>query len=510
MPVPLPLKPEQYQNLLEKLPDGYLVLSSELSLIYLNDCAQNLLIPDKKKYVGRKLTELKTHSEALEHIAQLAQEVLKSRDKKSSHIRFPAQKEKVWFVRLNPGLEKGKLVSISGMITDITEVRLEEEALMLSRDEALQKERMRLDFLSNMSHELRNPLNAITGFASFLKSENISLKERYRNLDHILHNSQKLQRIVDTILDVSRIDQGEMRLTAEEVYVNSIVEEVYRNNLRWKEQAGKQNLPFIFKTTEPDMEALIYTDGFRLFQVLDNLVNNALKFTEEGLVEMGYEKVNEKLYRFYVKDSGIGIQKEHLQLVFNRFHQEDEGYVKKYGGSGLGLSLARQLCLMMNGKIWLESETGEGTTAWVEIPVGEKPEEPFSDKPSAEKQYNWSGRNILIVDDMREASTILSRVVRNYQAESIIADSGKKAEELVRSYPEIDLVLMDIQMPDQDGITTTRHIKAMRPELKILAQTAYALIGDKELFLEAGCDDYITKPVVIPDLCAKIDQLLGD
>jgi CheY-like chemotaxis protein len=258
----------------------------------------------------------------------------------------------------------------------------------------------------------------------------------------------------------------------------------------------------------PAKEAVIETDREKIYAILTNLVKNAIKYSNTGIIEFGYNLKN-KYLEFFIKDTGIGIPHDKKEVIFDRFIQADIADKRAFQGAGLGLSISKAFVEMLGGKIWVESDEGKGSTFYFTIPYNTEPEEKNVIQndvlgEGAENQINpeVSGLKILIAEDDEESEKLITIAVRKFGKEVLKATIGVEAIEACRNNPDIDLVLMDIKMPIMDGYEATRQIRQFNKEVVIIAQTAYALTGDREKAIEAGCNDYISKPI-------KRDELMG-
>jgi CheY-like chemotaxis protein len=269
------------------------------------------------------------------------------------------------------------------------------------------------------------------------------------------------------------------------------------------------------RSVKPDVyeDIIINTDATRLKQILSNLIDNAIKFTQAGFVEMGYSilEMNEsKKIQFYVKDSGIGISQENRNLIFNRFRQIDESHTRLFGGTGIGLSISQNLAELLGGDLILDSKKGEGSTFYLTLPyesvkIVKTPEEiSKSDK----KNINWENKTILITEDNPSSFLLLKIILGKTNANILHSSNGKEAVELCKTNPDINAVLMDIQLPVMNGYDATRKIKQNRKDLPVIAQTAHALAEDEIKSKKAGCDDYLTKPIQREKLFAVLSKYL--
>lgn len=381
------------------------------------------------------------------------------------------------------------------------------EELVAAKSKAEESEQLKSAFLANMSHEIRTPMNAIIGFSELLKRNNRA-NEIQNYINVINKRSYDLLGIINDILDISKIEANQFEINESYGELNQLMDEVhesfsFKNNIQLN-----ANVELRLNKAVNNQLKLI-TDFTRLKQVLVNLVGNALKFTEIGYVEFGYILINNSTLRFYVKDSGIGISSEQQSIIFDRFRQADKSFKNKvFGGTGLGLSIAKGIIDLMNGKIWVESTENVGTTFYFEIPFFTA--ETFESKKvsNAKDVYDWSDKEILIVEDDKYNSLYLIEVISDTNAKYQLAKTGEEAIEIIRNPNSISLVLMDIRLPKMNGYETINQILSINPKIKIIAQTAYASNDDRIMALKQGCADYIAKPIQRDILLQKIDSLI--
>jgi PAS domain S-box-containing protein len=411
--------------------------------------------------------------------------------------------------------KEGKNIYYDGIVEDITLRKKAEQELIIAnkdlvfqnkekekravelikaKEHAEESDRLKSAFLTNMSHEIRTPMNGIIGFTELLKEPNLSSDEQQDYIQTIQISGARMLNTINNIVDVSKIESGLTKVDIKETNINEKIEFTYKF---FKPEVENKGLKFSFKTSLPSKEAIIKTDNEKVYGILTNLVRNAIKFTFDGSIEFGYEKKGEYL-EFYVKDTGVGIPKIQYQMIFERFRQGSESHNRGYEGSGLGLSIAKSYVEMLGGEIWVESKEGLGSTFYFTIPynaVSEERTEIENVVSEKDKEVEIKKLKILIVEDDEISHALLTRMLQKISYEVLHTITGVEAIEACRNNPDIDLVLMDIRMPVMDGNEATRQIRQFNKDVIIIAQTAYGFSGDKEKAIEAGCKDYISKPI---------------
>ena len=413
-----------------------------------------------------------------------------------------------WF-SLSAFLEDSNL--INGFALDITAVKITQEALIRAKEKAEESDKLKSAFLANMSHEIRTPMNGILGFSALLSNPDLESEKQKEYIKIIQRSGARMLNIISEIVDISKIESGQMGVHLVKTNINEKIESVY--NLL-KPDAENKRINLSFKSSLPAEEAFIITDHEKLFSILTNLVKNSIKYTDKGTIEFGCNIV-ESLHstsqlQFYVKDTGIGIPKNRQEAIFERFIQADIADLEARQGAGLGLSIAKAYVEMLGGKIWVESEQGKGSTFYFTLPYHIESEEkkPAKNMDSVDgKESRIKMLNILIVED-DEASGIFLTTILNNNNKILHAQSGNEAVNLCRNNPDIDLILMDIKMSDLNGYEATRQIRQFNKNVVVIAQTAFGLAGDKEKAIEAGCNDHISKPINKDQLLSLIQKHL--
>jgi PAS domain S-box-containing protein len=373
--------------------------------------------------------------------------------------------------------------------------------ILEAKEKAEENNRLKTAFLNNLSHEIRTPLNAIVGFSEFLNEPGLDPARIHHLTDIICRSSNQLLSIIEDIVNISKIEAGLIEAWEKETNVDRIISNVY-DQLQIK--AAEKEIKFRYNSSLQEPEAHVMTDETKLTQVLTNLVDNAIKFTEKGHVEFGCS-LKDGFMKFYVADSGTGISREKFEIIFERFHQVETEHSQTKGGMGLGLPISKSFVEVLGGKIWVESTPGAGSIFFFTIPW--KPFASVAGKAPTKEAVKLKDKQTILVAEDEENNFELTKVILSmYDVEILHAWDGQQALEMARDIPGIDLVLMDIKMPIMNGYDATREIKKIRPRLPIVALTAYALPGDREKALAAGCDDYMSKPISLKEFLTIVKK----
>lgn len=398
---------------------------------------------------------------------------------------------------------KGKLYGILGVTRDISSRKKTERDLILAKERAEESEKLKSSFLANMSHEIRTPMNGIIGFAELLRRPELTVDQQKKYIDIIWKSSNQLLSIINDVLDISKLEIGQLAIVENDCNLNELIDDLYtfyQENITFK----TGHITFLTHKDLDDRECIVSVDETRLRQIFSNLLSNAFKFTTTGAIEFGYRIKGKGMIEFFVQDTGVGIPMEKQRLIFERFRQLDESADKPYTGTGLGLAIAKGMIELMGGQIWVESMPNQGSTFYFSLPYK-------SAKRKAEKgilisEEKWTGRRILIVEDDDASFYFLKESLDQYEAEIIWAENGEEALKIIRSDTPIDVVLMDIRLPDWHGGELTGEIKKIRKNLPVIIQTAHAIAEERDKCLKSGCDDFLTKPINILYLKVLIDR----
>ncbi|MBE0652115.1 MAG: PAS domain S-box protein [Bacteroidales bacterium] len=409
-------------------------------------------------------------------------------------------------------LEKTYLIAV---VRDITVRKKEEQELIDAKNKAEESDRLKSAFLANMSHEIRTPMNGILGFTELLKEPKLSGEEQQKYINIIEKSGLRMLNIINDIISISKIESGQIEVSLLDTNINDQMEYIYHF---FKKEAEQKNLELILKKRLPKEEAIIKTDKEKIYAVLINLVKNALKFTTSGSIEFGCAKKGEFL-EFFVKDTGPGIEEKQREIIFERFRQGSESLNRDYEGAGLGLAISKGYIEMLGGKIWVypnlyldpDTKTSheKGTIFYFNVPVKplEGPKVILDSELTENKTETRSKKlKVLIAEDDEVSGIYITRLAKDFANEIINVSNGEEAVETCKNNPDTDLILMDMKMPVADGYEASKRIREFNKDVIIIAQTAYGMVGDKEKSIEAGCNDYISKPVNRDNLNKILDK----
>lgn len=384
---------------------------------------------------------------------------------------------------------------------DLELIKQTQIELKRAKEEAEQSNQLKTQFINNMSHEIRTPLNGIMGFSGLLCNDTYSPKKQKHYLEIIQNSGKQLLRIIDDILEISTLETKQVKVINEEINLNDFLMELFSV---FDMRAKESNTPLYLKKGLINNSSVIITDGLKLHKILSNLIENAIKYTNKGYIEFGYNIIqNERTIEFYVKDTGVGISPEKHETIFERFRQADLELSKNVGGLGLGLSIAKENAELLGGKIKLESELNVGTTFYVQIPF-------LRATPEPTKKQDKEDLKVLIVEDEEVNFLYLEALFEDeFDINPVIfhAKNGKEAVKYVQDN-DFSFILMDLKLPIMSGFEATKIIKEQKPNIPIIAQTAYKSEKDRKKAFAAGVDYFLTKPINTIELQNIIDKIL--
>ncbi len=403
----------------------------------------------------------------------------------------------IWFYEDAQAIkdDKGNIKYFEGFVIDITERKRAEKELIKAKEKAEESDRLKSAFLANMSHEIRTPMNGILGFAELLKEPQLSGEEQQKYIKIIEKSGARMLNIINDIVSISKIESGQIEVYNSEVNINEQLEFTFNF---FKLEADKKGLLLNLKYNLPTKEAIIRSDREKTYGIITNLVKNAIKYTDTGSIEFGYT-LKENFLEFYVKDTGIGIPLDRQKAIFERFVQADTEDKRALQGAGLGLCIAKAYVELLEGEIWVDSIENNGSTFYFTLPYNKisttitvENNNPIS---NTTEEISSNQIKILIAEDDETSDLLLTTTLKAYSNNILHALNGFEAIKIMKSNPDIDLILMDINMPLLDGYEATRQIREFNKDVIIIAQTAYALKGDREKAMEVGCNNYLPKPI---------------
>ncbi|PXY01586.1 hypothetical protein DF185_08900 [Marinifilum breve] len=398
--------------------------------------------------------------------------------------------------------EFGKITHYMATKEDITESKRIEKDLLEAKNKAEESDRMKSAFMANVSHELRTPLNAVIGFSN-LCNDSMNINEILEFVQLINKSGNQLLEVIEDILNFTMIESGNIKKVEEEFLMTNFLCEVKKLAAQKQILENKERLTLKFNADKRYSRILVRNDFQRLIQVVMNLFKNGLKFTNQGVVEFGYFVDGEKL-KIYVKDTGVGIEKDKKDIIFDKFRQVDDSITRTFGGTGMGLAISKKIMDMLGGRIEVESEPNKGSTFTLVLDCI------ISKEKRSEVELVDANHmpTILVAEDELSNYRLIETILKRNKYKVIWAENGAEAIRICKEKSNIDLVLMDMRMPEVDGMKATTEIKKINPNLTIIAQTAYAMNGDKDKALEIGCDDYLSKPIKKELLLEKIKSFI--
>nr|WP_320120593.1 PAS domain S-box protein [uncultured Marinifilum sp.] len=490
---------------MEQSPASIIITNREGCIEYVNPKFCQISGYSAKEAIGKNPRFLKSGFTAKEVYVQMWEHLVKGEEWVCEFLNVKKNKELYWerasFSAIKD--EYGKITHYMSVKEDITERKKFEKDLLEAKNKAEESDRMKSAFLANVSHELRTPLNAVIGFSN-LCNDSMQIDEILEFVQLINKSGNQLFGIIDDILNFTMIESGGMAKSETEFLMVNFFEEVKKQAIEKQRLENKDRLELKFTTPANFKKILVKTDFQRLLHVVMNLFKNGLKFTNEGVVEFGYYVSNGSL-KLYVKDTGVGIEKDKKDIIFEKFRQVDDTITRTFGGTGMGLAISKKIMDMLGGRIEVESEPNSGSTFTLILDCILS-KEPIEQKKVEKENVEYP--TILVAEDELSNYRLIEAILKRSKYKVIRAENGAEAIRMCKEIEEIDLILMDMRMPEVDGMEATIEIKKFRPNLTIIAQTAYAMNGDKSKALDFGCDDYISKPIKRELLLSKLKAFI--
>jgi signal transduction histidine kinase/ActR/RegA family two-component response regulator len=395
-------------------------------------------------------------------------------------------------------------------LEELVEERTHE--LLMAKDKAEESDKLKSSFLANLSHEIRTPLNSIIGFSGLIFETDISDTERFKFKSIIESSSNTLLSLINDIIDFSKIEAGRLEIVMKEFNLGNFLDSlksIFNLEIKKLQIGYNKNIEFKLVVDENTNSIQLTTDEVRLRQILTNLINNAIKFTNEGCIEVGYTINDHKnIIEFYVKDSGIGIREEHQKFIFERFRKVEDDKSNLYRGAGLGLAISHHLVKLLGGDIYVKSVISKGATFLFTIPYQNSKIEKAKQTTFLESVVpQLENVSVLVAEDDYANFEYLDRLLLKTKAKVYHAVNGIQAIDLMTSHPEIQLILMDIKMPEMDGIEALNEIRRRNIQVPVIAQTAYFFSEELRKLIDKGFNDYLEKPVKPKDFYAIISKV---
>ncbi len=515
------------ENIINSMDELLILLNHEGNILNVNKAALDSLQYSHDELEGKSIKMLLQEDDFKTSLLEKISEEVIIRNH-SGHLLTKKGKSVPIIYSGTPLKNKDKIIIGTVFIArDITEDELNRVELIKAKERAEESDRLKSAFLANMSHEIRTPMNGILGFAGLLKEPNLTGEEQQEFIGVIEKSGARMLNIINDIMSISKVEAGQMEVSISETNINEQIDYIYTF---FKPEAATIGIQLLCNKPLSGNDTIIKTDREKVYAILTNLVKNALKFTEAGTIEFGYRIVSDKEMEgrrnvemgefrdkaclvstnaellFFVKDTGLGVRNKQKEFIFERFRQGSESLSRNYEGAGLGLSISKAYVEMLGGQIWVESEEGKGSTFYFTLPYIQKSKKTMNDSEiiSDVKEIQMKKIQILIAEDDEASEKLMTATLKKFSKEILKAVNGAEAVEACRYNPDIDLVLMDIKMPVMDGYEATRQIRQFNTKVVIIAQSAYALKGDREKAIDAGCNDYITKPMKLSALIELI------
>jgi PAS domain S-box-containing protein len=495
--------------MIDAIPDLIFFKDTESRFLGCNKAFEKYLNKKSADIIGLSEFDLFNKSEANSYInsdKRIIQSI--EQERTTNWVTYPNGQKCLLFTLKTPYFDsENNLLGIIGISRDITEMEETRQRLIMAKEKAEESDRLKTAFLANMSHEIRTPMNAIIGFSDLLSEDDLTQEDKIDFISKIKSSGRSLMSLINDIIDIAKIEAGQLKVSESICDLNHILNDLLGTFEELKNTSGKKAISLNLILPENSNGLLVMTDPMRLQQILTNLLSNALKFTEFGSIDFGYTLQND-LISFYVKDTGIGILRSKQKLLFQRFSQLDASTTRKYGGTGLGLAISKNLVDLLGGTIGMESNPGKGSLFYFSIPYRPGINKPVKPVKADLQHINWLGKTILIAEDIMQNYLLMEALLKRSEVRLLHAINGQIAIDIVKSEPDIDLILMDIQLPIKTGYEALKEILEIRPDIPVMSYTAFALPHEREKSLSAGFVDFIPKPIKAETLIPMLEKYL--
>ncbi|MFY8022061.1 MAG: response regulator [Bacteroidia bacterium] len=495
---------------LARMPNAIVITDKEGTIQFVNNRFSEMTGYSAEEAVGQKNNLLKSGKHDNTFYQEMWDTLLAGKEWKGEIINKKKNGELFWEEESIASItdDNNEVVYFVSLGQDITEKKLASEELLRAKEKAEESDRLKSSFLTTMSHELRTPLNTVIGFSNLI-DDSMPKEEILELSKHINKSGNDLLEIIESIFEISMLQANETKLENENVTILEIFSRIKVAAETEMRIHHKNNIQVIYSPFPHTTHLHINTDKKRILQLLSQFISNAVKFTHSGKIEYGYTVQSDGV-RFFVNDTGQGIPPEKLDKIFDVFRQIDDTHTRKQGGLGLGLAICKEIAKMLGGVIEVESKENEGSKFSFYLPGKFELNSATAEekKSSEEKELDLSSKLVLIAEDDQMNFVVLQRILKKMNPTIIWAKNGAEAVEMVNSNPIIDFILMDVKMPEMDGIEATKIIKKQHPEIPIIMQTAHSLETERNACYAAGCDGFITKPIRVPELTEVINGIV--
>ncbi len=498
---------EKYRRIFENVQDVYYETSIDGKIIEVSQSIETLSRYNYKDsdLIGRSMYDFYSDPQERQNITE---ELRKKGSVTDFEVTLKSHDGSVYPCSISAKLlfdEHGNPEKIIGSMRDITDRKNASDALRIAKEKAEMSDRLKTDFLNNISHEVRTPLNGILGFAEILSLQDLSPEEKKESYTMLFESSNRLLNTITNYMDISLITSGSLTINKKKFPLTPVLKKLFES---FRPVCLSRNLELFIDIPQPCIDYEVNSDPEICRKIMTHFLDNAVKFTEKGSIHFGFN-MNDGHLELYVKDTGVGINSDSFSIIFDRFVKESHGPYSLTEGSGLGLSIAKGMSDAIDGKITLESKPGAGSCFFLSLPENNCSEIIVHKSSGTEPQKSITNHPIIVAEDDSTNFYYLNALICKETRRQILhALNGEEAVALYKANPDVELILMDIKMPKMDGFEATRQIKLINKNVTIIAITAYAMSGDEDRVIAAGCDGYLSKPINRDNLMKKIGEFI--
>lgn len=520
----------------DRMVDGLIVLDSKNLVLDVNSSARKIFRIVSGNVAGQSAEVVfQSHPDVLENLRHSSRKRQSVQVQSGDHVLY-------YLLDINPLLDpRGNVSGKMLVFHDVTSLKLTEIKLNEAKVRAEQSDNLKSAFLANMSHEIRTPMNVIIGFSNLLNDSDVSKEERDEFIGHIKNSGNSLLQLIDDIIDISKLDAGQIAQENHRISITRLFAELFSYYNECLQEEGKSNVQLLVHGISENVDWSVFADGVKINRILRHLLSNAIKFTRTGFIEFGVKMESPDVLLFYVQDSGIGIAREKQSMIFDRFSRVMTGTRQEYGGTGMGLAICKGLTELMNGRIWVESNLGAGSTFFVSLPVSQAEEHPMPDSlldiygklapvipmppveipvepgliselPESgelELQTNWSSRLVLVVEPDEMVYLNLEMILRHTKVNLLWTKSLQEAKNFLEKSNRVDFVIMSAQLKDDGTEESVKYLISRLPGIPILAIIPFEGSSLNIICRESGCLTTVPKPILPARLLRALHPYLS-